>query len=281
MSTQLRIGTGVNRITGVSEEMFSARVDSMERDRCPQVPIPQVGRRFSVSLPVRLGDVDSSGRFRLDALTRYTQDVSNDDTSDAALADDLAWVVRRTTVDVFAPASFQEVLTYTTFCSGLGRRWAERRIAVHGESGAHYEVATLWVHIDPTTGRPKQLSSQFVEIYGEAAGGREVAAKLVHGPVPDGVERRQWPLRVVDFDVFNHVNNASYWSVVEEVLSEQQPPVAVPYRATIEYGAGIPPLSEVEVDVSRTSDGFDAWWIVDGKHPASVSVYELAGQARA
>ncbi len=114
----------------------------MDRDRAPQVPLPQSGRRFSVEKPVRLGDVDYSGRLRLDALTRYTQDVSNDDTGDAALANDLAWVVRRTTVDVFVPAQFQEAVTYTTFCSGLGRRWAERRIVVRGEGGAHPALAT-------------------------------------------------------------------------------------------------------------------------------------------
>lgn len=247
----------------------------MDRDREPLVALPQVGRRYSVSQSVRLGDVDCSGRLRLDALTRYTQDVSNDDTSDAELADDLAWVVRRTTVDVFQPALFQQELTYTTFCSGLGKRWAERRIVVTGAAGAHYEVATLWVHIDPESGRPRELSEQFIDLYGQAAQGRQVGARLSHGPVPDDGELRSWPLRVVDIDVFDHVNNASYWSVVEEVLSEQDPPVAVPYRATIEYGAGIAHLSEVELSVVRHDAGFDVWWLVGGKSPASASVFEL------
>lgn len=247
----------------------------MDRDYEPLVALPQVGRTFSMVLPVRLGDVDRDGRLRLDALTRYTQDVSNDDTGDAALDDDLAWVVRRTTVDVFVPAKFQETLTCTTFCSGLGKRWAERRIVVTGEDGAHYEVATLWVHIDPDSGRPKQLSEQFMALYGEAAGGREVSARQSHRPAPADGERRSWPLRVVDIDVFDHVNNASYWSVVEEVRSEQPIPLGYPYRATIEYGAGIAHQSEVKLVVSRHAAGFDAWWLVGGKSPASTSVYEL------
>lgn len=247
----------------------------MDRDYEPLAVLPQAGRRFSMVVPVRLGDVDRQGRLRLDALTRYTQDVSNDDTSDAALKDDLAWVVRRTTVDVFVSAMFQETLTCTTFCSGLGKRWAERRIVVTGNEGAHYEVATLWVHIDPESGRPKQLSEQFIDLYAEAAAGREVSARQSHRPAPDNGERRSWPLRVVDIDVFDHVNNASYWSVVEELMSEQPTPLRYPFRATIEYGAGISHQHEVELAVSRHEAGLDAWWLVNGKSPASASLYEL------
>ena len=48
---------------------------------------------------MRLGDVDPDGRLRLDALTRYTQDVSDDDTTDAGLDVEPGWVVRSTVVD--------------------------------------------------------------------------------------------------------------------------------------------------------------------------------------
>ena len=50
-------------------------------DPSPLAPLPEVGRRFTGERKVRLGDVGRSGRLRLDALTRYTQDVSDDDTT--------------------------------------------------------------------------------------------------------------------------------------------------------------------------------------------------------
>lgn len=220
---------------------------------------------------MRLGDVDPAGRLRLDALTRYTQDVSNDDTTDAGLDDDLAWVVRRTTVEVFQPAVFGEVLRFQTFCGGLGRRWAERRLAVRGAAGAHYEVATLWVQIDAESGRPKKLSEQFIELYGSAACGREVGAKLQHPAIPDNPDsERAWPLRAVDFDTFNHMNNAAYWAVVEESLADQ--PMTVPYRSTIEYGGGIAPGTDLSIAIEAEGEIRRLWWRTGGQVPASASL---------
>jgi acyl-ACP thioesterase len=64
------------------------------------VPLPAHGRRFSADRPVRLGDVSPRGRLRLDAVVRYLQDTSSDDTADSALEDADGWVVRRTVVEV-------------------------------------------------------------------------------------------------------------------------------------------------------------------------------------
>ena len=237
------------------------------------VPLPPVGRIFTGERRVRLGDVDASGRLRLDALTRYTQDVSNDDTRDVALPDDMAWVVRTTTIDVHREAQFGEVLSFSTFCGRLGKRWAERRLVITGEDGASYDVATLWVHIDIDSGRPQTLSSAFMEHYGEAAMGRTVRAKQTI-PKPDTVDaslrRQPWPLRAVDIDTFDHVNNAAYWAVVEESLAER--PVAVPFRTTIEYGAGIARADQVTIAEADTAGERLLWFEVDGQAVASASV---------
>ena len=69
---------------------------------------------FEAARRVRLADVSPAGRLRLDAATRYLQDVSADDTADAALADAEAWVVRRTVIEVRAFPRYQEPLTLAT-----------------------------------------------------------------------------------------------------------------------------------------------------------------------
>ncbi len=239
------------------------------------VPLPRVGRSFSGQRKVRLGDVRPDAELRLDALTRYTQDVSNDDTTAAELPDDMAWVVRRTTVDVHRPATFAEDLTFTTFCSGLGRRWAERRLVVRGRRGAEYEVSTLWIHLDVETGRPRSLSAEFHALYAEAAQGREVGARLQNPPLWGDPERIEWPTRVVDFDVFGHMNNAAYWAVVEELLPTTV--VEAPFRCVIEYGRGISTGDQVTIACRRSDGEMDAWWLVDGDSVASLRI-ALLGQ---
>ncbi len=204
----------------------------------PLVPVPASGRTFTQVRKVRLGDVRPDGSLRFDALIRYAQDVSNDDTTDADLVDDLDWVVRRTTVDVVRDAAFGERLTFTTFCSGLGSCWAERRLRVLGDRGAHLEVASLWVHLDTGSGRPRKLSAQFKDLYGEAAQGRVVRARLLHGSPSDSTPRRHWPVRFVDFDIFDHMNNAAYWAAVEELIAERSFPTWG-VRVELEYGHGV------------------------------------------
>ncbi len=182
------------------------------------VPLPESGRRYTRTRPVRLGDSSPGGRLRFDGLARYLQDVSNDDTRDAAFENDMAWVVRRTTIEVRSGARFGEEITLTTFASGAGRSWAERRVTVTGSQGAAIEAASLWVHLTDD-GRPKSLPDEFFSIYGEALGDRKVSARLTHGEPRPGAEVHPWPLRFTDFDVLEHMNNAAYWSAVEEELS--------------------------------------------------------------
>jgi acyl-ACP thioesterase len=237
----------------------------------PLVPLPDRGRRFTRSRRVRLGDVTVGGRLRLDALARYVQDVSNDDTVDAALVDDMAWVVRRTVIDVRVPAGLREELTLTTFCGGVGGRWAERRVRVAGEHGASIDVASLWVHLDPATGRPKPLPAQFHELYAEAAGGRTVRARLhVPDPPAEGVEWRPWQQRVTDLDVLGHVNNAVAWAVVEEELAARGGLTRrLPVRAEVEHPGAVEAHHDLLRGGVAHADGAMSCWLVDRAAPAT------------
>lgn len=238
------------------------------------VPLPARGRTFGHRRRVRLGDVSPNGRLRLDALAEYVQDVSNDDTVDAGLRDDMAWVVRRTVVEVHAEARLREELELTTFCGGIGGRWAERRVSVRGEHGAHLETATLWVHLDMSTGRPVVLPEQFHELYAEAAAGRKVRAKLRHGNPPaesGALARAPWALRFVDFDVLDHVNNAVAWAVVEEGRASRRH-LRAPVRAEVEYRDATERDDVVERLVLDHEDGGMSTWLVDAADPTRVFI---------
>lgn len=201
----------------------------------------------------------------LDAVARFLQDAGNDDTDDAQLPElGLAWVARRAAIDVHQPASSRELLTLTTWCSGTGSRWAERRTSIRGEDGAHIEAAVIWVHLDATTGRPMKWGPEFADIYLEATQGRQVDAKLRHPKdTPDGASSQKWTFRATDMDAFGHVNNAAYLAIAEEVLDLDRSPcrIEVEWRGpstageTLTVESAQPTLPMTSVWVRSGTDG--------------------------
>lgn len=245
------------------------------------MPRPDKGRVFEEARRVRLADVSPGGRLRLDAATRFLQDLSADDTADAALPDAESWVVRKTVIEVHSFPRYLEALELATWCSGTGSHWAERRISLVGEAGGHIEAATTWVHVDQASGRPKRVPPAFHELYGEAAGGRRVNARLDLPPPSETAiaDAEPWALRFTDFDVLSHVNNAAYWEVVEEVLASRSS-LRAPLRAELEHRLAIERGANVTFatcDVVfdgglATADGFTLWVLADGEVVATAQI---------
>jgi acyl-ACP thioesterase len=227
------------------------------------VPLPARGRRFVATRTIRLGDAGLDGRLRLDALARFLQDVAADDAHEVGLRA-ASWVVRRTALAIDGRPSFGDRVELTTFCGGIGSRWAERRTTVTGP-GVRIESSALWVFLDPDTGRPAALPQTFLDAYGEASGGRTVSSRLTLAPPPadeSGLTRRPWPLRATDFDVLGHVNNAVYWSVIED------DPVS-DGTAELEYRLPIEP--DTAPVLVGSADGRRRWLVSDaGVHAAVV-----------
>lgn len=237
--------------------------------------LPARGRVFRGDRLVRLGDVDPSSRLRLDAAARYLQDVSSDDTAEADPEGRLLWVVRRTTLEVLDPPRYREPVRLATWCSGLGSRWAERRVRMEGERGGRVEGSSLWVCVDRGSGRPARLPATFVERYGVDPDTPEVGARHRIPAPPADLCTTPWPIRHTDLDALGHVNNAAYWSVVEQERARRGGP-APPLRATIEYGAGIDPGEPVEVGAIDAEDGdVLCWLLVDGSVRAAARVGAL------
>ena len=209
-------------------------------------------RRFTATRTVRLGDAGLDGALRLDALARFLQDVAADDAADVGLRS-ATWVVRRTALDLARRPVVGERIKLTTYCGGLGSRWAERRTVVEGPA-SRIEAASVWVHVDEA-GRPAALPPLFLESYAASAAGRTVSSRLtLPGPPPD-VTRRPWPLRPTDFDVLGHVNNAVYWVAVEDE------PMADGV-AELEYRTPIGPFTSVEL---LEDAGAGLRWLVSGE----------------
>jgi acyl-ACP thioesterase len=259
---------------------------------------PGCGRVFTEPARPGLADCAPTGRVRLDSLARFTQDIAYADAVDAGLSKTAQWVVRRTRMRVERFPRFEEPLELATFCSGLGRMWAERRTSIAGSGsrrgsgsgrgsrrgsgsrsgsgsgsgggggGGQVEVVSLWVHLDPVTGRPTPLREDELAMWGESARGRKVTARL-HHPGPEAAQDTiPWRFRGTECDLAGHVNNAAYFLPLEEELVQAADPPSIDVE--IEYRSPAQPGEKV---VLRNG----TWrWIVgpDGETHASLMVID-------
>ncbi len=181
---------------------------------------------------------------RLDALACWLQDIAYADIEDAGLAQAAVWVLRRTRMRVNRFPRFGERFELTTFCSGLGRMWAERRTDVVPSGGgedAVVEAVSLWVHLDVEHWRPTPLTeAELTTYYGGVAPERRVSARLRH-PAPASHDGgTPWTFHLIDCDIADHVNNAAYWQPLEEELLARPDPeridVELEYRTPTQAG---------------------------------------------
>jgi len=169
------------------------------------------------------------------------------------------WVVRRTMIEVEMEPVFQEWLELTTWCSGYGSRWAERRTQIRGDTAGRVEVVTLWVRVDGDSGRPAKLSPDFFELYGEACAGRQVSARTsLSSRPPESAEQRGWELRFSDLDVLGHVNNAAQWATVEEALDIAGLPRRG-MRVELEHAGALERGNDTYLSWLVMNGGVDSW----------------------
>jgi acyl-ACP thioesterase len=232
---------------------------------------PEQGRVYVQEMRPGFADCAPSGRIRLDGLARWLQDIAYADVQEAGLAEKAVWVVRRTRIRVSRFPWFGERFELATFCSGLGRMWAERRTSIASTGGAAGEVeaVSLWVHLDPGSWRPAPFTDEEIATYGPSAAGRRVTARLRH-PTPASAQNGQpWRFRATERDIAGHINNAAYWQPVEEELLMGGDPEQIDVE--IEYRAPAQPGEKLVV-----RDGEHRWIVgEDGETHASIFLHQL------
>ncbi len=159
-----RVATGSGR--GRGRWCSSARDNLAARERFAfdeLVAHPGEGRRFEQSVTVGLAEGRRAVASASDALARWLRDVALADVVDAGLGEAALWVVRRTRLSVTRFRASSETATVSTFCSGVGRMWAQRRTTVASSGGGLVEAVALRVHLDPAScgrSRSRRASSR-------------------------------------------------------------------------------------------------------------------------
>src|ERR1700726_435849 len=210
-------------------------------------PHPDV---FDREWPLRVADIDATGRLRLDAACRHIQDVGTDQLREMGFQEiHPLWVVRRTMIDLIRPIEFQDMLRLRRWCSGTSTRWCEIRVRIDGAKGGLIESEAFWININHDTAMPSRISDDFLEQLQRTADIHRLRWKayLTPGAREDADQIREYPVRFTDLDLFDHMNNAVYWSVIEEYLSASPGLLKAPLRVIIEHEAPVALGDKLEI----------------------------------
>src|ERR1700756_5071942 len=123
-------------------------------------PHPDV---FDRQWPLRVGDIDATGRLRLDAACRHIQDIGQDQLREMGFEETHPlWIVRRTMLDLIRPIEFQDMLRCRRWCSGTSNRWCEMRVRIDGRKGGLIESEAFWIHVNKETEMPSRIADDFL-----------------------------------------------------------------------------------------------------------------------
>lgn len=203
-----------------------------------QVPDPHPDV-FDRQWPLRVGDIDRVGRLRFDAACRHIQDIGSDHLRELGFEESHPlWIVRRTMVDLIRPIGFQDMLRMRRWCSGTSNRWCEMRVRIDGRRGQGLmESEAFWININRETQGPARISDDFLEGLQRTTNVDRLRWKayLKAGKREDAAQVREYPVRVTDIDLFDHMNNSVYWTVIEDYLYSHPELLEGPLRVTIEH----------------------------------------------
>lgn len=210
-------------------------------------PHPDV---FDTGWPLRVADIDRTGRLRFDAACRHIQDIGQDQLREMGHEETHPlWIVRRTMIDLIKPIEFQDMLRLRRWCSGTSNRWCEMRVRIDGRKGGLMESEAFWININRETQGPARISDDFLAGLQRTTNVDRLRWKayLKAGSRDDATQIREYPVRFTDIDLFDHMNNAVYWSVVEDFLSNMPELMTAPLRVTIEHDAAVALGDKLEI----------------------------------
>ncbi|WP_163712845.1 acyl-[acyl-carrier-protein] thioesterase [Mycobacterium timonense] len=206
---------------------------------------------FDRQWPLRVGDIDRTGRLRLDAACRHIQDIGQDQLREMGFEETHPlWIVRRTMVDLIRPVEFSDMLRMRRWCSGTSNRWCEMRVRIDGKrKGGLIESEAFWININRETQMPSRIADDFLAGLHKTTSVDRLRWKsyLKPGSREDAVEIHEFPVRVTDIDLFDHMNNSVYWSVVEDYLASHTELMEAPVRITIEHEAPVALGDKLEI----------------------------------
>jgi acyl-ACP thioesterase len=123
------------------------------------------------------------------------------------------------------------------------------RVRIDGRKGGLIESEAFWININRETQMPSRIVDDFLEGLQRTTKVDRLRWKayLKPGARETADQIREFPVRFTDIDLFDHVNNSVYWSVVEDYLSTIPEMLQGPVRITLEHEAPIAIGDKLEI----------------------------------
>lgn len=123
------------------------------------------------------------------------------------------------------------------------------RVRVDGRKGGLIESEAFWIHVNRETEMPARIADDFLAGLHRTTSVDRLRWKgyLKPGSRDDASEIHEFPVRVTDIDLFDHMNNAVYWSVIEDYLASHAELLRGPLRVTIEHEAPVALGDKLEI----------------------------------
>ena len=123
------------------------------------------------------------------------------------------------------------------------------RVRIDGRKGGLIESEAFWININRETQMPSRIADDFLEGLHKTTSVERLRWKgyLKPGGREDAAEIHEFPVRVTDIDLFDHMNNAVYWSVIEDYLASHSELLDAPLRTTIEHEAPVALGDKLEI----------------------------------
>ncbi|EUA86162.1 acyl-ACP thioesterase family protein [Mycobacterium ulcerans str. Harvey] len=123
------------------------------------------------------------------------------------------------------------------------------RVRIDGRKGGLIESEAFWIHVNKETEMPARIADDFLASLHKTTVVERLRWKgyLKPGSRDDATEIHEFPVRVTDIDLFDHMNNSVYWSVIEDYLACHSELLQAPLRVTIEHEAPVALGDKLEI----------------------------------
>lgn len=205
---------------------------------------------YTINNTVRFSEVDREKRMTLPAVINYFQDCSIFQSEELGVGLELlashhrAWMLSSWQIVIERWPMFQEKIKTSTWPTGFEGLYGTRNFTMKGEDGSMAVYAnSIWVYMDMESGRPAKPEDWEMEAYGtEPALPMEYAPRKIRIP-KEYEELEVFPVRKYHIDTNDHVNNAVYVQMAQEVLKKeiQVHQIRVDYKKAAVYGNIIHP----------------------------------------